>query len=173
VGAETFYLLPGTRRLPFRLVRRPPSTQLCTTWPLRRQAGGHLVLWDLQLIIEFPPGATILIPSALLRHSNTTIQKGEERYSFTQYTAGGPFRWVDHGFQKEAEYYASLSEEGVIEEGEAMQRRWATGLGLLTSWFSVVLIGHRHHRQGPFRFTLAIDGGGCPLSFVLDHHRPP
>jgi hypothetical protein len=28
--------------------------------------GGHLVLWDLRLVVEFPPGWTILIPSAYL-----------------------------------------------------------------------------------------------------------
>ncbi|KAI0652179.1 hypothetical protein C8Q79DRAFT_997324 [Trametes meyenii] len=57
--------------------------------------GGHLILWDLGLIIEFPPGATILIPSALLRHSNAAIRPGETRYSLTQYSAGGLFRWVE------------------------------------------------------------------------------
>ncbi|KAI0669308.1 hypothetical protein C8Q78DRAFT_977900, partial [Trametes maxima] len=61
--------------------------------------GGHLLLWDLKLMIEFPPGALILIPSALLRHSNTTIGPNETRYSFTQYSAGGLFRWVECGFQ--------------------------------------------------------------------------
>jgi hypothetical protein len=35
--------------------------------------GGHLVLFDLGLIIQFPPGATILIPSAILRHGNIPI----------------------------------------------------------------------------------------------------
>src|SRR6201996_4263351 len=30
--------------------------------------GGHLILWDLKLVIRFPPGSTIFIPSALLRH---------------------------------------------------------------------------------------------------------
>ncbi|THU93006.1 hypothetical protein K435DRAFT_670982 [Dendrothele bispora CBS 962.96] len=57
--------------------------------------GGHFVLWDLGLILELPPGCTILIPSAYIRHSNTPIGKGETRYSFTQYTAGGLFCWVD------------------------------------------------------------------------------
>ncbi|PIL34678.1 hypothetical protein GSI_03458 [Ganoderma sinense ZZ0214-1] len=33
--------------------------------------GGHLVLWDLKLMIEFPAGAVIFLPSAILRHSNT------------------------------------------------------------------------------------------------------
>lgn len=61
--------------------------------------GGHLVLWDLKLIIEFPPGWTALLPSATLRHSNTRIQEGECRYSITQYIAGSLFRWVRHGFR--------------------------------------------------------------------------
>ncbi|THU86218.1 hypothetical protein K435DRAFT_597299, partial [Dendrothele bispora CBS 962.96] len=54
--------------------------------------GGHLILWDLNLIIRFPPGSTILIPSALLTHSNTPIQDGEFRYSFVQYSAAALFR---------------------------------------------------------------------------------
>ncbi|KAJ7658555.1 hypothetical protein B0H14DRAFT_3702889 [Mycena olivaceomarginata] len=32
--------------------------------------GGHFVLWDLKRIIQFPPGSTILIPSAIIWHSN-------------------------------------------------------------------------------------------------------
>ena len=61
--------------------------------------GGHMVLFDLGLIIEFPPGATILIPSAVFRHGNTPIQPGETRMSFTQFVAGGLFRWVKYGFK--------------------------------------------------------------------------
>ncbi|KAJ7201301.1 hypothetical protein GGX14DRAFT_371250, partial [Mycena pura] len=38
--------------------------------------GGHLILWNLKLVVRFPPGSTIFIPSALLRHSNTSIQRG-------------------------------------------------------------------------------------------------
>ncbi|KAJ7789209.1 hypothetical protein B0H14DRAFT_2292555, partial [Mycena olivaceomarginata] len=48
-------------------------------------------------IIQFPPGSTILIPSAILRHSNVGIAEGERRYSFTQYSAAGLFRWVHNG----------------------------------------------------------------------------
>jgi hypothetical protein len=40
--------------------------------------GGHLILWDLKLIICFPPGSTILIPSALIRHSNYLNQVTRE-----------------------------------------------------------------------------------------------
>jgi len=53
--------------------------------------GGHLVLWECKLIIEFPPGATILIPLAIVKHSNISIGEKERRYSFTRYAAGGLF----------------------------------------------------------------------------------
>lgn len=53
---------------------------------------GHLVLWHLGLVICFPSGSTILIPSGILLHSNIKLQEGEERYSLMQYTAGG-FLW--------------------------------------------------------------------------------
>jgi hypothetical protein len=69
---------------------------------------GHLVLWDLKLVIEFLPGSTILIPSASLWHSNVAIWDGETCYYFTQYTAGGHFCWVDHGFQFASSYVAGL-----------------------------------------------------------------
>ena len=42
--------------------------------PFDPTRGGHLVLWDLKLVIEFPSGSTILIPSATLQHSNVAIQ---------------------------------------------------------------------------------------------------
>jgi hypothetical protein len=35
--------------------------------------GGHLALWHLGLVIRFPPGSSILIPSAILLHTTLTI----------------------------------------------------------------------------------------------------
>ncbi|THU85627.1 hypothetical protein K435DRAFT_685208 [Dendrothele bispora CBS 962.96] len=58
---------------------------------------GHLVLWDLKVLIEFPPGCTILLLSALLYHLNTGVQTHKTRYSVTQYTAGGIWCWLDGG----------------------------------------------------------------------------
>ena len=63
--------------------------------------GGHIILWELKLIIEFPPASTILIPSATISHSNIPVADGDERASFTQYCPGGLFRYVDAGFRKE------------------------------------------------------------------------
>ncbi|KAF9075291.1 hypothetical protein BDP27DRAFT_1157532, partial [Rhodocollybia butyracea] len=74
----------------------------CWIWSLgwfNWRKGSHLVLWDFKLIIEFPPGTAIAIPSGVCRHGNTQIGKRETCYSFTQYSSGGNFHWVDHGFQ--------------------------------------------------------------------------
>ena len=53
--------------------------------------GGHLILWDCRLVIECPPGASIIIPWAVISHLNATIQPHKTWYSFTQYAAGGLF----------------------------------------------------------------------------------
>ncbi|KAF8069136.1 hypothetical protein FPV67DRAFT_1394238, partial [Lyophyllum atratum] len=60
--------------------------------------GGHLILYSLNLIIEFPPGSTALIPSGAVEHGNTPVGPNETRLSFTQYAAGGLFRWVAYHF---------------------------------------------------------------------------
>lgn len=95
--------------------------------------GGHLILWDLQLVVEFPPGSTALIPSAMLRHSNTSIQDGERRYSFTQYTPGGLFRWVEHGFRGEEAFKRSLTKATRAEEEERTQGRWGKGMAMYST----------------------------------------
>ncbi|PBK58707.1 hypothetical protein ARMSODRAFT_900187, partial [Armillaria solidipes] len=92
--------------------------------------GGHFVLWDLKLVIEFPLGSTILIPSAVLRHSNTAISRKETRYSFTQYTAGGLFRWVDQGFQMSQEYWGRLDGEEHTTAIKAREEQWEMGLAV-------------------------------------------
>lgn len=67
---------------------------------------GLLVLRQLNLAIQFPPGSLILLPSALLKHANTALALGESRYSFTQFSAGGLFRWVQYGCQSWASLQA-------------------------------------------------------------------
>ncbi|KAI9070212.1 hypothetical protein FKP32DRAFT_1558355 [Trametes sanguinea] len=92
--------------------------------------GGHMILHDLRMVIEFPPGSTILIPSAILRHSNTTIGQDEHRYSFTQYSAGGLFRWAEYGFQP-AKNTPAVSAKEAARRG---RERWERGLAMLSRW---------------------------------------
>lgn len=91
--------------------------------------GGHLLLWDLKMMIEFPPGALILIPSAILRHSNTVVGKNERRYSFTQYSAGGLFRWVECGYKSQKEF----NERGGVLKITGSER-WRNGVGMWSTW---------------------------------------
>ncbi|KAJ7168422.1 hypothetical protein C8R43DRAFT_1121577 [Mycena crocata] len=100
--------------------------------PFDPTKGGHLVLWDLKLVIEFPPGALILLPSATINHSNVPVQEGDKRVSFTQFTAGGLFRYVDNGFRTEA----ALASESPKEYAKVLaqkETRWDMGLGLLST----------------------------------------
>ncbi|KAJ7855766.1 hypothetical protein B0H14DRAFT_2579227 [Mycena olivaceomarginata] len=95
--------------------------------------GGHLVLWDLQVVVEFPAGALILLPSATVSHSIVPVEGGEERISFTQFTAGGMFRWVENGGRTGAEL--AREDPDQWERVQALKEtRWETGL----SYFSMV-----------------------------------
>ena len=100
--------------------------------------GGHLVLWQCRLVIEFPPGSTVLIPSAVIAHCNTAIGAEECRYSFTQYTAGSLFRWVQHGCKLDSDFYAGLTEEEIEEDAKLNKERWTTGLSMLPQLGKVV-----------------------------------
>ncbi|ESK82055.1 hypothetical protein Moror_13423, partial [Moniliophthora roreri MCA 2997] len=57
----------------------------------------RFILWELKLVIDFPPGSTIIILSALMTYSNTQIVPGDECTLFTQYMPGAIFCWVDVG----------------------------------------------------------------------------
>lgn len=93
--------------------------------------GGHLILWNFKLVIEFPPGSTILLPSASVTHGNTPIQPGESRYSFTQYCAGGLFRWVEYGLQS---VKACSSRDPALKKtmDELAGLRWERALGMFS-----------------------------------------
>ncbi|KAJ7723599.1 hypothetical protein B0H14DRAFT_3519894 [Mycena olivaceomarginata] len=101
--------------------------------PFNAVKGGHLVLWDLKMVVEFPAGALILLPSATVAHSNVALEVGEEQISFTQFTAGGLFRWVDHGGHTAEEL--QREDPDIWECMQALKEtRWEMGL----SYFSTV-----------------------------------
>ncbi|KII88462.1 hypothetical protein PLICRDRAFT_111033 [Plicaturopsis crispa FD-325 SS-3] len=94
------------------------------------KTGGHIILYTIKRIIEFPPASSILIPSATVEHGNIPVQPHEKRFSFTQYAAGGLFRWVRYGFRT-----ADALEESHDDELKAAVRReldtnWQRALGL-------------------------------------------
>ncbi|KAI0040587.1 hypothetical protein FA95DRAFT_1502601, partial [Auriscalpium vulgare] len=113
--AATFNFGPQALTVPHRDSRNVPYgwCSITALGNYNPKLGGHLILWDLKLIIEFPPGATILLPSALVTHSNTAIQEGETRQSFSQWCSGSLVRWHTYGFRT----------EGELAEGDAALKR--------------------------------------------------
>ncbi|KAK7016423.1 hypothetical protein VNI00_018905 [Paramarasmius palmivorus] len=103
---------------------------VCALGNFDYKKGGHLVLWDCRLVLEFPPGAIIFIPSSVCCHFNTVIQDDEDRFSFTTYSAGGLFRWVEHGFQLESAYTQT---EQAVKEAQQNKTRWSRGLNLFST----------------------------------------
>ncbi|KAI0038879.1 hypothetical protein FA95DRAFT_1504953, partial [Auriscalpium vulgare] len=133
--AATWNFGPYAATVPHRDSRNVPYGWCAVTalGDFNYKLGGHLVLWDLKLVIEFPPGSTILLPSAVLTHSNTSIQPGETRRSFTQHCSGSLVRWWTYGFRTQALMEA---EDRVLAErlrGEAAGR-WKEKLGLFSKW---------------------------------------
>lgn len=96
--------------------------------------GGHLILWDLGLVIRFPPGSTILLPSALLTHSNIPIDANEVRYSIIQYSSSGLFRWIYNGFKSDKDFLATASPAEKKKRDEDCKARWGNGLRMFSMW---------------------------------------
>jgi hypothetical protein len=79
------------------------STGLCLVIPLGNfdpGKGGHLILHELRLFLELPPGSIVLFPSAIITHENVSISEGETRQAFTAFTPALMFQWSANGFNR-------------------------------------------------------------------------
>ncbi|KAJ3858485.1 hypothetical protein EV359DRAFT_52135 [Lentinula novae-zelandiae] len=90
--------------------------------------GRHLILWDFDVIFEFPLGTTILLSSAILWHSNIPVAKGETRISVTQYTAGSIHYWLEYGGRTKKEFEKADPEAYLKEMSECRAGRWKESL---------------------------------------------
>ncbi|KAF9471311.1 hypothetical protein BDN70DRAFT_820184 [Pholiota conissans] len=99
--------------------------------------GGQLALCSLKRFVDLPSGRTALFPSAAVAHGNTPIAKHEQRYSITQYTAGGIFRWAEQGCQPSNAYMEGLGEIELEMEVKLMAERCKLGLSLYSTLESI------------------------------------
>jgi hypothetical protein len=95
--------------------------------------GGHLILWDCGLIIRFPPGSTILLPSAMIAHANLPIKPYETRYSLVQYSAAALFRWVRNGHMTDKVWDATATVEQKAKKAAEQKTRWQDGLAMFST----------------------------------------
>jgi len=105
--------------------------------PFDADKGGHFVLWNLKIIVRFPPGASILFPSALVTHSNIPVQEHEKRYSIIQYSAGALFRWRYNGFKSDKAFLASATPEQLVKREQDRKVRWKRALEGFSRWEDV------------------------------------
>ena len=89
------------------------------------RSSAHFVMYDSELIIEFPPGATIFALSAIERHGNTPLEEGETRQSFTQYCAGGLLRWVEAGCRTQIQFQRDDPDGKATFDRDAEERKKA------------------------------------------------
>lgn len=91
-----------------------------------------MVLWDFGIILEFPPGTTVLLSSAFLRHSNIPVSKEESRVSVTQYSAGSIRRWLEYGGRTE-EALKAQDPEAYAREVEKRSSKWKEALDMYST----------------------------------------
>lgn len=94
--------------------------------------GGHLILYSLRLIIEFPPACTFIVPSATIPHGNSAIQPDETHFSITQYTAGGLFRWDGYG-NRTAKALAKEAPTHKAQVDMLCDERWKNSISLYST----------------------------------------
>ncbi|KAJ7223780.1 hypothetical protein C8J57DRAFT_1094141 [Mycena rebaudengoi] len=69
------------------------------------------------LVIEFLPGTSLLIPSTICSHGNMPLKPGEMQVLFTQYAAGAAY-----GYQSVKHYYPSLGTGNRKEQHDGAPR---------------------------------------------------
>lgn len=94
--------------------------------------GGHSMLKEARLIIRFPPGSTIGIPSAIIEHCNIPVPDDEVRGSFVQFASANLFRWIENGFCTDAEAKAEAKKTR-RDNAKTAERRKEEGLALFKS----------------------------------------
>jgi hypothetical protein len=131
-ATTTFNAGPLTRTIPHLDMMDAPDGQCAVSafGNFDHRISGHMIIWDLKLILEFPPGYTILLPSGLFIHSNSALcGKDDKRYSITSYTGGALFRYRDHGFQ----YKNEASNKVIAEVAKGRPKSYADILQKYTS----------------------------------------
>ncbi|KAF8130918.1 hypothetical protein K438DRAFT_1788540, partial [Mycena galopus ATCC 62051] len=77
-------------------------------------------------------GSTILIPSAIIRHSNIPVQPHEKCFSFTQYSAGGLFRWIRNGFKTDEAFDRTASQAEKEARAAEAEMCWEEGVNMFS-----------------------------------------
>ncbi|KAK7018524.1 hypothetical protein R3P38DRAFT_3200902 [Favolaschia claudopus] len=71
--------------------------------------GGHVIFWQLGLVVQFPPGSSILLPAGLINYSFVKVDPDETRFSLLQWAGGGVRRFLDNGGRLDMDFAAKAT----------------------------------------------------------------
>ena len=138
--SRSFNLGPQTTSSPHKDVANLASSW-CSITAIGKfdpKLGGHLILEEIGLVVEFPPSSTILIPSALITHHNTPVNDNETRFSIVQYAAGGLFRWAANGFKTDRAWHENATAEMKEQRRRDDAERWQKFLNMFTKYEELI-----------------------------------
>ena len=138
--SRSFNLGPQTMSSPHKDIANlaPSWCSITSISDFDLKLGGHLVLKELGLIVEFLPSSTILIPSALITHHNLPVRDHKMRYSIVQYAAGGLFRWAANGFKTDKAWREKATAEMKDQRKRDDKNRWANFVDMFTMYDELI-----------------------------------
>ncbi|KIK66717.1 hypothetical protein GYMLUDRAFT_238953 [Collybiopsis luxurians FD-317 M1] len=107
---------------------------MCVVWccgPFNHKMGGHLILWELGIVIKFPSGCGFIFPSAAISHTNIPIGSDECRHSIAFFTAAGNLHFYHNGFMTDKEFKARASEKQRQAWDMYHKDLWRIGMDML------------------------------------------
>jgi hypothetical protein len=130
-AAATWNFPPQAQTVPHRDSGNAPTLHCSITalGDFDSDKGGHIVLYELGMVIRFPSGSTFRLCSSSVTHANIPIQPEESRSSFVQYMAGGLARHIAYGFKSEK----YLSQEERDYHASHVEERWEESLDLFST----------------------------------------
>lgn len=99
--------------------------------PFDHTRGGHIIAWSLGLVIEFPSGSTVYLPSACVDHGNIPVAAHERRHSMAFFVPAGLARWYHNGFRSDKEFCELASPEQLTTWIAYKAKLWEVGMELL------------------------------------------
>ncbi|KAK6974635.1 hypothetical protein R3P38DRAFT_2377648, partial [Favolaschia claudopus] len=81
--------------------------------------GGHVIFWELGLVVQFPPGSHILLPAGLVHYSFVKVDTNETRFSLLQWAGAGVRRFLDNGRRLDMDFAAKAT----VNEHAGRERR--------------------------------------------------
>lgn len=99
--------------------------------PYNYREGAHLILWELGIVVEFPPGCAFIFPSASISHANIPIGPDECRHSIAFFTAAGNLRYYHNGFMTDKEFKERASKEQRKAWDLYRKNLWKVGMDML------------------------------------------